>query len=379
MTKKLLLVDDEKSVLESLQRVLRPARHDWETTCADRAEAAWDLLCRSEFDAVVTDVKMPGMSGLELLRRIRQSDDTRDLPVVVLTGLTDHDLKRRALELGASDLFNKPVDRGELTARLQNALEWKDRQDQMKAQLDRLREERRRQDAAFARRRLADVCRLAAAAEYRDETMGNHVVRVAYYSRAVAAELGLEEPFLEAILLAAPLHDIGKIGIPDAILRKPGPLTPGERAVMQRHCVIGHQILTDQSPVVAMLSADCPDLLHREAPYDPVVELAASIALTHHEGYNGQGYPLGLSGTQIPLASRIVALCDVFDALISPRPYKGPLPEEKALKVLEAESASHFDPAVHQAFVRALPAVRAIRERFDGPAADFWNMPGDDA
>ncbi len=379
MTKKLLLVDDEKSVLDALERALRPTRHDWETTCADRADAAWDLLCRSEFDAVVTDVKMPGMSGLDLLCRIRQSDDTRDLPVVVLTGLADHDLKRKALELGASDLFNKPVDRGELAARLQSALEGKDRQDEMKAQLNRLREERRQQDAAAAQRRLADICRLAAAAECRDETTGNHVVRVAYYSRAVASELGLAPPFVEAILLAAPLHDIGKIGIPDAILRKPGPLTPGERAVMQRHCVIGHQILTNQSPVVAMLSADCPGLLGREDPYDPVVEMAASIALTHHERYNGQGYPLGLSGTQIPLASRIVALCDVFDALISQRPYKGPLPEDKALGLLEAESASHFDPAVHRAFVRALPAVRAIRTRFDGPLADFWSLPGDDA
>jgi len=360
----LLLVDDEQPVLDGLRRTLRAQGVPWELTCVDRAEAAWQRLLESAYDAVVTDIKMPGMSGLELLQRIRQSDETRDLPVVVLTGLSDNGLKQRALELGASDLFNKPVDPGQLIARLHSVLALKANQDMLKARIGQLRQELLEQSLRLVQARLAVVCRLGNVAEYRDEETGNHVIRVACYSREVGARLGLGQAVLETLLLAAPLHDIGKIGIPDAILLKQGPLTPGERAVIQRHCVIGERILREDSKVLAPFLDYCPAWWGRELPSDPVLEMAATIALSHHEKWDGTGYPMGLRGVDIPLEARIVAICDVFDALTSRRPYKLPANESEAIQTVTELAGSHFDPTVYRAFMDALPVIRSVRERF---------------
>jgi len=238
----------------------------------------------------------------------------------------------------------------------------------------------RRQDDDLAQSRLSIVCRLGMAAEFRDEDTGNHVIRVGCYSRAVAAELGLPRPFLELLLLAAPLHDIGKIGVPDRVLLKPGPLTDDEWAIMQRHCEIGEHILRDQSKAMvplldwyASLSSSMPDGFDN---HDPVLEMAATIALSHHEKWDGGGYPRGLIGEAIPLEARIVAVADVFDALTSNRPYRAARPEAEALSIMASTVGSHFDPRVHAAFVRALPEIRAIRDRFDdNRGTTFFTRP----
>ncbi len=372
--KRIMLVDDEPNTLQALGRSLRRQNHEWEFSWAERAAAAWEQLLQTPHDAVVTDIKMPGMSGLELLQRLQTTEATSDLPVVVMTGLTEQGLREKALELGAADLLTKPVDSRHLVARLQNVLRYKAREDRLRADNRVLRQTLQQQRALLRRSRLDVVCRLGSAAEYRDTDTGNHVIRVGCFSRTVAKGLGLEGHLVELLLLAAPLHDVGKIAIPDAILLKPGPLTPGEWAVMQRHCAFGERILRARSRFIAPLLENLGEPLDNASPHDPLLDLAGTIALTHHEKWDGTGYPWGLSGHDMPLASRIVAICDVFDALTSHRPYKPAGTEEEALALLAQASGSHFDPEVHAAFVRVFPEIRRLRQRFaDGirPFDDF--------
>ncbi len=380
MKKQILIVDDDQRMLDALRRTLYLHSDDWSMTFIRRPEDAWESLLQTAYDAVVTDVRMPGISGLELLERIRENDQTKNVPVVVLTGLNDRDLKEKALDRGATDLLNKPVDAGQLVARLRNVLRTKSYQDDLKKANDLLNDTVERQNADLAQSRLSVICRLGMAAEFRDEDTGNHVIRVGCYSRAVAAELGMPRSFLEMLLLAAPLHDIGKIGIPDSVLLKPGPLTDDEWAVMQRHCEIGECILREQSkamiPLLDWYAAEPPMTRDTLENRDPVLEMAASIALTHHEKWDGGGYPRGHAGEAIPLESRIVAVADVFDALTSNRPYRPARPEGEALSIMESTVGSHFEPRVHAAFVRSLPEIRAIRNRFADGVAIFPQMEG---
>lgn len=366
MKRQILFVDDERPVLEALARALRRQRGTWDIVCVENGRRAWEELLEAAYDAVVSDVRMPGMSGLELLERMQRYERTRDVPMVMITGLDDHQLKQQALSLGAADLLNKPVDSAQLVARLSNVLRLKDHLDELKRSRQTLEEIVRRQAAELSRSRLGFVCRLARAAEARDEETGNHVLRVGCFSHAIARALGQKDEFCQRLLLAAPLHDIGKIGIPDRILQKAGPLSPGERAVMEQHCVIGERILREQSaaglPIVADLSAEGPLF---ESPSDPLLETAATVALMHHEKWDGCGYPLNLAGDQIPLEARVVAVADVFDALCSCRPYRHAWTEEQALQYMRAQSGGHFDPAVLAAFFRALPEIRAIRQSFE--------------
>jgi putative two-component system response regulator len=375
MKKQILIVDDDQRMLDALRRTLHDQSDDWAMTFVRQPEKAWEQLLEAAYDAVVTDIKMPGLSGLELLERMRQTDKTKHVPVVVLTGLNDHDLKERVLNLGAVDLLNKPVEPGQLIARLRNMLQVKTYQDDLRARNDLLAERIEQQDVNLAQTRLSIVCRLGMAAEFRDEDTGNHVVRVGCYSRAVAAAMGLPRSFLEMLLLAAPLHDIGKIGVPDSVLLKPGPLSDEEWALMQRHCEIGHCILREESKAVVPLfdwyAKESQALQETLGSHDPMLEMAASVALTHHEKWNGSGYPQGLVGEAIPLESRIVAIADVYDALTSSRPYRAARPEEEALTIIEATVGSHFDPRVHRAFRRALPEIRDVRRRFDDSVAVF--------
>jgi putative two-component system response regulator len=362
----ILFVDDEVRVLDSLRRMLHAQRHLWEMTFLDRADLAWAHLMEHRVDAAVMDVKMPGSSGLELLERMQHTERTKDVPVVILTGLADYDLKTRALELGAADLLAKPVQPAELLARLRNVLRLKSCQDELKAQnvlLERKVEER---TVELAHSRLDIIWRLGKVAEQRDEYTGNHVVRVGFYSRQIADAMKKNHAFQETIFLAAPLHDIGKVAIPDRILLKPGPLNDAESATMRQHCFAGARILREESPIREAFyhwravdsRAAIPDFKNE------VLDVAASIALTHHERWDGNGYPEGLAGENIPLEARIVAVADVYDALTSSRPYRFAYSEERALRILAEGAGSHFDPQVHAAFVSALPELRLIRERF---------------
>jgi putative two-component system response regulator len=378
--KRILIVDDDQRVLDALRRALHEQTDDWALTFDRHPETAWEHLLEQAYDAVVTDVKMPGLSGLDLLARIRQTNQTKDVPVVVLTGLDDQDLKEQALDRGAADLLNKPVKASQLIARLRNVLQQKAYSDDLRAKNDLLAETVRRQDVDLAQSRLSIVCRLGMAAEFRDEDTGNHVIRVGCYSRVVAAAMGMPRSFLEMLLLAAPLHDIGKIGIPDSVLLKAGPLDDEEWAIMQRHCEIGERILREQSKAVVPLfywyAPESPPINDTLENHDPVLDMAASVALTHHERWDGNGYPQQLAGEAIPLESRIVAIADVFDALTSNRPYRAARPEEEALTIIDSTVGSHFDPRVHAAFVRSLPEIRIIRARFDDSIVVFPQPEG---
>jgi len=286
-----LFVDDEPIVLETLRRLLRRAGTNWKMTFCSDPQEAWRYLLDGQVDAVVTDIAMPGLDGLELLRRMQQSERTRDIPVVVLTGLGDRTLKRTALQLGATDLLSKPVSADDLIARIASVLRLKAYQDQLKAQTRYLEAKVREQTARLVQSRLEIVWRLAAAAECRDEDTGNHVIRVGCVSRALAERMSSDPVFVENVFLAAPLHDVGKIGIPDSILRKPGRLTPEERAVMEQHCQIGAEILRKVPGVRNAFVEWYNDPLLDEAAEvsNPVLDTAATIALMHHERWDGKG------------------------------------------------------------------------------------------
>ena len=365
------MVDDEQPVLDALRRMLRSHRDVWEITCVNRPEAAWELLMENNFDAVVSDIKMPGMSGLELLERIRQTEQTKDVPVVMLTGLSTRELKRQALDMGAADLLNKPVEPEDLVARLRGVLRLKSYQDELKAHSELLERRVHERTSDLFHARLDIIWRLGKAAEHRDDATGNHVIRVGCTSRVIAETLEMDRDFVETLFLAAPLHDIGKIGIPDAVLLKPGPLNPDEWEVMKRHCHIGARILREDCRAkTAFWQWRGPGpQFDDESRDNPVLEMGASIALTHHEKWDGSGYPQGLADEEIPLASCIVAISDVFDAMTSKRPYKDPYPEDQALEIIRDGVGTHFAPDVYVAFMDALPEIRSIRKRVaDGPS-----------
>ena len=373
MKKQLLFVDDEQLVLDALRRAMHAQRLVWEGTYLSDPLAAWERLQEGGFDAVVADVKMPGLSGLELLERMQATPQTAEIPVVILSGVADRALRRRALDLGAADLLSKPIEAEDLWARLRNVLRIKSFQDELKASNRRLEQAVQQRTEELFHSRLDIIWRLGKAAEHRDQETGNHVVRVGCTSRAIGEVIGLDRHFVETLFLAAPLHDIGKIGIPDAILLKRGPLNPGEWAVMKQHCHIGARILGEDSRIrSAFLQWYGVSAPAAELPFEnPFLEMAAAIALTHHEKWDGSGYPQELSGEEIPLEARIVALADVFDALTSRRPYKEARPEPEALEIIAEAERSHFDPAVYAAFLQALPEIRTIRRQFadDGDSA----------
>jgi putative two-component system response regulator len=363
MKRRILFVDDEPGVLDGLRRMLRAYRCRWEMSFVRSATEALDQIAHAPFDVVVSDVMMPGKDGFEFLADLRDSEHTRDIPVVMLTAANDRGLKRRALDLGAADLLNKPIELEDLVARLQSVLRLKSHQDQLRNHNEILEHEVEQRTAELASSRIDIIWRLGKAAEFRDQETGNHVMRVGCYSRAVANALGLGRDFAETLFLASPLHDIGKIGIPVRILLKRGRLTPAEWEVMKQHCVIGAEILRQDPQSTTALQR-----WHRDSPSprpmrsdNPFLKMAASIARTHHERWDGSGYPRGLVGKAIPLESRIVALADAYDALCSERPYKPACSEAEAREIVGSEVGQHFDPEVHAAFERSLAEFRSIQ------------------
>ncbi|MFW6114212.1 MAG: HD domain-containing phosphohydrolase [bacterium] len=366
MKKRILLVDDEQSVLDALRRMLRPQREVWDVWCVSCPNAAWKLMLHHSFDAMVLDIKMPYMSGLELLQCVQQAEQTWDLPVVMLTDLCTREIKRQALDLGAADLLNKPVAPEDLIARLRSVLRLKSYQDELKSHKQLLEQRVAERTSDLVHARLDIIWRLGKAAEHRDTETGNHVIRVGCMSREIAECLHMDRDFVETLFLAAPLHDIGKIGIPDAILLNPSRLNSEEWNIMKQHCQIGARILREECTAKFAFREwrGTQSQFDDQEPANPVLDLGASIALTHHEKWDGSGYPRGLSGDEIPFESRIVAICDVFDAMTSHRPYKNAFTEDQALSILREGRGRHFAPEIHAAFMKSYPAIRSIRERF---------------
>ncbi|MGD9646582.1 MAG: HD domain-containing phosphohydrolase [Pirellulales bacterium] len=348
---KIMLVDDEKLNNAVIAEFLEAGGYHNLVSTEDPFQVV-PLAVEQKPDVILLDLYMPRLVGIELLQQIRHDPVLRWTPVIVLTSSTDCDEKLLALELGATDFLQKPVHRGELLARLRNILLAKAYQDQWRSYSQTLENAVRQRTAELEASRREVIHCLARAGEFRDDDTGHHVVRVGKYAVVIGRQLGLDEPALEMLEQAAKLHDIGKIGIPDAILLKPGKLTPEQFAVMQKHTNFAKRILDG----VAGWERD--DLrTHTElggrilnVPRSPILQLAMRIALTHHERWDGSGYPLGLAGEDIPLEGRITAVADVFDALSSKRIYKPAFPLEKCFAILGEGRGTHFDPRVLDAF-----------------------------
>lgn len=298
----------------------------------------------------IVDYDMPELNGLEVIERARAIEGFRDVPIMMVTSNDQRSLRRRALQLGATDFLSKPVDAVEVSARVANLLALNRAR---RAEADRaavLAAEVASAVAVVETRERELVTLLMRAAEHRDSETGDHVVRVALYVGLIADGLGMPPERVRALELASTMHDIGKLSVPDAILLKPGPLDEAERAEMQRHALIGSRILDSSS--------------------SDLIRLAAEIARTHHERWDGSGYPIGLRGDEIPISGRITAVADVFDALTSERPYKRAWAPEKARETLILESGRHFDPACVAAFLGRWPTVMTlIRPDHDAAAA----------
>ncbi|MEA3544335.1 MAG: response regulator [Thermodesulfobacteriota bacterium] len=360
----LLFVDDEPQVLSGIKRLLHGLPDRWNSHFAMGADEALAIMAAADIDVVISDINMPGKSGFELLQEIRQADWGEDLPVLIVTGDSEYSLKRQALDLGATDLLLKPVSRENLVSRIRNMVRLKSYQDTIKQHnqiLDAKVKERTRE---LEESRLDLIWRLAKTAECRDSNTGNHILRVAHFCRILAENLGLEQKNIERIFQTSPLHDIGKIGIPDSVLLKPGKLTGQERQVIQGHCQLGAELLKQDifpgSPLREY--RDGAEELLSQQNHNPFLTMAADIALCHHEFWNGEGYPAGLSGDAIPLAARICAVADVYDALSSSRPYKGALPEAEVLAIMREGNGRQFDPRVFACFEQSLPQLRQIQQ-----------------
>jgi putative two-component system response regulator len=348
---KIMVVDDDELNTAVVTECLHLGGYD-EVTCTNDPIQALSIAIRERPDAVLLDLHMPRLSGFDVLRQLRADPSTARTPVVILTSSTDEQEKLQALQLGATDFLPKPFHSGELLARLRNILMAKAYQDQCQLQSQRLEDAVKLRTAELEASRLEVIHCLARAAEFRDDNTGNHVIRVGRYARIVGAGLGLDDQFLAVLEQAAKLHDIGKIGIPDAILLKPSDLTLSEFEAMQRHANFGKRIIE------GMQTKECPQLrLHTElgakildVGKSPILTMAMRIALTHHERWDGTGYPLGLAGNDIPLEGRITAVADVFDALSTKRPYKPALPLDQCFDMMSDARGTHFDPLVLDAF-----------------------------
>jgi putative two-component system response regulator len=299
-----------------------------------------------------------------------QDNSLRHIPVIILTATTDAETKREALSMGATDFLSKPVDSNDLVPRVRNALVVKAHQDHLANYAVELERQVNARTAELARSRAEVIHCLARAAEYRDDDTGHHVLRVGKYVGIIARELGFGGSQAETIELAAQLHDIGKIGIPDSILLNPGKLDQDQYAFMQKHCAIGKQIIQP------MAEHDWRKLkTHTElgsgivgVSSSPLLMTASRIAQSHHEKWDGSGYPLGLAGDDIPIEGRITAVADVYDALSSARPYKPPFPREKCFEILRVERGKHFDPQVVDAFfARSEDIVKVQLDYMDLP------------
>ena len=319
---RLLLVDDEPANLQVLRQVLQD---DYRLLFARDGHKALEL-ARAEAPALILlDVMMPELSGLDVCRTLKSQDATAAIPVIFVTALADVQNETQGFEAGAVDYISKPISPAIVRARVRTHLQL-------------VRVESLRQT------RLQIVLCLGRASEYKDNETGWHVLRMSHYSRILALAAGFDDAAAEDLMHAAPMHDVGKIGIPDAVLQKPGPLDDREWEIMKRHPLIGAEILGQhQSGLLAM---------------------AQRIAVAHHEKWDGSGYPNGVAGEDIPIEARIIAIADVFDALTSVRPYKEAWPVEKAVDHLRAHAGKHFDPRLIELFIGELPAILEVRGRF---------------
>lgn len=345
-----MVVDDQSTSRSILEQVVRGLDDRVVVEGFARPVDAVVWAARNVADLVLLDYMMPDMNGIELVGRLRSLPGYEHVPMVMITSKDDKKVRYAALDAGITDFLTKPVDARECLARCRNLLTLRRQQlalEDRRRMLEGMVEEATRE---IREREKETLLRLARAGEFRDEETGYHLIRMARYSRLIANAIGLDRDEAETIELAAPLHDIGKIGIPDGILLKPARLDEAEWGTMQRHPAIGHEILKGSA--------------------SKYVRMGALIALGHHERYDGKGYPRGLDGDHIPLCARIVAVADVYDALTSARPYKKAWKPDDALDYIRAQRAKHFDPALADAFVGISDKVLEVQRDLQDSAFD---------
>lgn len=344
-----LVVDDEFPNLKLVEKILAVGGYENVVGTQDPTQVV-SLFQQHDCDLIILDLNMPVMDGYEVMEQLKQSCDGKVPPILVLTAQHMQSHRQRALDNGARDYVTKPFDANELLSRVYNLLEVQVAHNYMRRQNEILEKKVRERTQALHDTRLQVINRLGRAVEYRDNETGLHIIRMSQISVVLAKAMGMDEEDCELVLNAAPMHDIGKIGIPDDILLKPGKFEPEEWDTMQTHAQIGADILSgDDSSLMRM---------------------AHDIALTHHEKWDGSGYPNGLAGDAIPLVGRITALADVFDALTSKRPYKKAWSVDDSVELIKSESGKHFDPQLVEHFIEHLPEIIAIRDKYAEPEED---------
>ena len=346
-----LIIDDEFTSRVILKKIVLGIQRDIIVESFSDPLAAMGWLKLNLPDLVIVDYMMNEMSGLEVIQHIRKIDQLTNVPIVVVTANDDREIRYKALEQGATDFILKPIDPYECHSRCRNLLSLRMHQRIVLERTQSLEQAVTVATHKILAREHETLYRLARAGEFRDSETGNHILRMARYSRVIAETMGLDKEQCEAIEFAAPMHDIGKIGIPDHILLKPGKLSPAEFEIMKGHPLMGFQIL-QHSP-------------------SKFLSLGAEIALGHHEKFDGTGYPSGSRAGEIPVAARIVAVADVYDALTSVRPYKNAWLTQDALKNLTENKGTHFDPECVDAFISQFGKISLIQHQLQ----DFSDSP----
>ena len=339
----ILIVDDEIVNVKLLDKLLSSVGYT-NILKTQHPREVLDIITSNNVDLIILDLNMPEMSGFDVMTQIHQANIDYMPAILVLTAQHSREYRIEALEKGARDFVTKPFDRTELLARVRNMLEVKLADKFMTEQNHMLEDMVRQRTQELHHTRLQVVQRLGRAAEFRDNETGMHIIRMSQMSALLGKASGMSEEECDLVLNASPMHDIGKIGIPDRILQKPGKLDADEWEIMKTHAQIGADLLDGDDSAL--------------------LKMARVIALTHHEKWNGTGYPNGLAGEDIPLVGRIVAIADVFDALTSERPYKKAWPVDDAINLIQSERGKHFDPALVDHFMQIINDVIIISEKF---------------
>lgn len=331
----ILIVDDAPENIDLIKSVLE---RDYQIKAATDGTTALRI-CYSDAppDLILLDIMMPGLSGHEVCRRLKANPDRRSIPVIFITALDAKEDERLGLEIGAVDYITKPISPAIVQARVRTHLALYDQTRELERMVA-----QRTQELLVSRGQI--IRRLGRAAEFKDNETGNHVIRMSHYARLIGGAIGLGEKSQEILFATAPMHDVGKLGIPDSILLKPGPLNAEEWVIMRRHPAIGAEIIGEHD--------------------DELLATARSIALTHHEKWDGSGYPGGLAGKEIPLMGRIVAVADVLDALMSERPYKKAHTLEATMEYMTAQAGKHFEPALISVLPALLPDILRVKAAF---------------
>lgn len=345
----ILVVDDEITNIRLLEKMLAMMGYK-NIVCTQDSTQALSLYLENNSDLILLDLDMPELDGYGVMDQLNELNRGLPAPILVLTAQHTQSYRQRALDNGARDYVTKPFDADELLSRVRNLLEIQMAHKYMYHQNEILEQKVKERTQELHDSRLQIVRRLGRAAEYRDEETGLHIIRMSKMAVVISKAAGMDDEQCDLLLNAAPMHDIGKIGIPDHILLKPGKFEPDEWEIMKTHAQIGADILAgDESVLMAM---------------------AHDIAISHHEKWNGKGYPNGLAGEAIPFVGRVTALADVFDALTSVRPYKKAWPVEKAVNLIKEESGQHFDPALVDIFLKKLPEILEIKEKYAEPESE---------